>query len=49
MYRTFLQANVIGTKIENLTFQHGCYYLKKLDGEQPKVLRNMAEKADWLA
>jgi hypothetical protein len=49
MYRTFLQANVIDIKIENLTIQHGCRYLKKLDGEQPKVLRNMAEKADWLA
>ncbi len=49
MYRTFLQAHVIGAKIENLTFNHYCCYLKKLDGEQPKVLRNMAENADWLA
>lgn len=48
MYRTFLQANVIGTKNENLTKNY-CCYLKKLDGEHPKLLRNMAENADWLA
>lgn len=49
MYRTLLQACVIGAKIENLTVLHDCYCLKNRDGEQPKVLRNMAENADWLA
>ena len=49
MYRTFVQAHVIGINLENLTNDHYCCYPKKVDGEQPKVFLNIAEKADWLA
>jgi hypothetical protein len=48
MYRTFVQVNINGTKSENLT-NYYCCCPKNIEGEQPKVFLNIAEKADWLA
>jgi hypothetical protein len=51
MYRTFVQDNqdnVIGINSGNLT-NYYYYYPKNIEGEQPKVFLNIAEKADWLA